>query len=83
MLNICKLKQTPSHLANKDERDFQTRSRQFSLSKIVAKAGGKAVDVGSELEISQELKRNDANAIGDYVMPFEALETRTISTDGK
>ena len=71
---------------DKEERSFQKRMKDFSLSKVIAKAGGKSVDTGFEDETTEELKRNDPYAVGDYVVPWEVidpkLETRTIDTSG-
>ena len=78
LFNLAKQNAQPK---DKEDRDFQTRSRAFSLSKVVANVAGKGCDIGSETEISDELKRTDSLAQGDFVMPFDALQTRTINTD--
>ena len=56
-----------------EEKRFANSKRSFSVANVIAKAGGHGVDTGREDEITQELKRNDPYATGDYIVPWEAL----------
>lgn len=61
---------------DKEDRDFQTRARNFSVAKLVNAHTNPNIDAGSEREISAELQRKNALNHGQYTIPWEALETR-------